>query len=45
MIGRGFNLPKRQAILAPLELRDVVEGADAVQCLSRSEITTRDVVA
>jgi len=45
MICRGFNLPKCQALLAPLELRDVVEGADAVQCLSRSEVTTRDVVA
>lgn len=45
MIGRRFNLPERQPFLAPLELRDVVEGADAVQCLSRSEVTTRDVVA
>lgn len=25
MIGRGFNLTERQALLAPLELRDVVE--------------------
>lgn len=45
MIGRRFNLPERQPLLAPLELRDVVEGADAVQYLSRSEVTTRDVVA
>lgn len=45
MIGRGFNLPKCQALLAPLELRDVVEGADAVQRLSRREVATRDVVA
>lgn len=45
MIGRGFNLPECQPLLAPLELRDVVEGADAVQRLSRSEVATRDVVA
>lgn len=45
MIGRGFNLTERQALLAPLELRDVVERADAVQCLSWSKVATRDVVA
>lgn len=45
MIGRGFNLPERQTLLAPLELRDVVERTDAVQCLSWSKVATRDVVA
>lgn len=45
MIGRGFNLSKCQTILAPLELGDVVERADAVQCLSWSKVATRDVVA
>lgn len=45
MIGRGFNLPECQTLLAPLELRDVVERADTVQCLSWSEVATRDVVA
>lgn len=45
MIGRGFNLTERQALLAPLELRDVVERADTVQRLSWSEVATRDVVA
>ena len=45
MIGRGFNLPECQALLAPLELRDVVERADTVQCLSWCEVATRDVVA
>lgn len=45
MICRGFNLPKCQALLAPLELRDVVERADTVQCLSWYEVATRDVVA
>lgn len=45
MIGRGFNLPECQALLAPLELRDVVERADTVQCLSWCEVATRDVIA
>lgn len=45
MIGRGFNLPECQTHLAPFELRDVVEGAYAVQRLFRSEVATRDVVA
>lgn len=45
MIGRRFNLPERQPFLAPLELRDVVKRANAVQRLSWSEVATRNVVA
>ncbi len=45
MIGRGFNLPERQPLLAPLELRDIVERAYAVQSLPWRKVTARDVVA
>lgn len=45
MIGRGFNLSERQPLLAPLELGNVVERADTVQCLPWCEVATRDVVA
>lgn len=45
MIGRGLNLTERQALLAPLELGNVVERADTVQCLPGCEVATRDVVA
>lgn len=45
MIGRGFYLQERHPLLAPLELRDIIQRADTVQRFTRRQVATGDVVA